>query len=110
MPKRRSTWWKPFLVPIVTGAIGAIGGGALGLWKYTSEIATKPYVDERFDKSLRYTDDQVGRAIERANAHSDQNRAAMEVKIERVDTKQDSLLEILKLVREQQLEDGRRKR
>lgn len=60
--------------------IGAVAGGAYNAYNIAEKLATKPYVDERFEVAKRYTDDKFAQAIERSDQnlsksidHSDRN-------------------------------------
>jgi hypothetical protein len=75
---------SPTMVQFGILIIGAICGAAYNAYNIAEKLATKPYVDERFDASKKYTDDKFSQALEksdnnlnRAFEHSDQNFSKM---------------------------------
>jgi hypothetical protein len=80
--ERRSTiFWNT--AAIVLPVLAFIGGMALNAFTIAEKIATKPYVDERFIDSRKYTDDRSMSTLKEAFEHSDTNRAAMMLEMEK---------------------------
>lgn len=81
------------VVPVLTFA----GGMVINAWTIADKIATKPYVDERFETSIKHTDTVVESAIkhsdertneflEKAISHSDKNRQDMSLEFTKMNS------------------------
>jgi hypothetical protein len=81
MPKKKENYWTLIAVigvPIVT----FIAGMALNAFTIAEKLATKPYVDDRFLESKKYTDEKTVQALKDAIEHSDTNRREILLRME----------------------------
>lgn len=78
LPKDDSMWLKVVVIglPILT----FFGGAMFNAWGIATQLATKPYVDERIIEAKTYTDAKTKEVLDRAVAHSDANHQDMIIK------------------------------
>lgn len=81
MPRKQVDWFERagvFIIPLVA----FFGGMLIDAVKYSRDVATVPYVDQRHEESKKYTDDKARETLERAISHSDMNHQDMMLRLE----------------------------
>lgn len=66
--------WLLIVVGIILPILSWVGGSISSGWSIANSLADKPYVEDRFKESLRYTDTKAAQVLKEAFEHSDSNR------------------------------------
>lgn len=108
-----ANWVGVAIVPILT-LIGMIFGNVFSLSK---NIATVPYVDERYQSSLKYTDKVAEETLRAAIEHSDLNRQLMLTEIKSLSAdvrsasgKQEIILQTVNALQQSKFNDANQNR
>jgi hypothetical protein len=85
-------------IPHLLSVLAFFGGMIVRGWAVVDSIATKPYVDERFEDSKTFARELNAQTLKQAYDHSDMNRQTVLLKVETLgaDLKADSRAQTVK--------------
>jgi hypothetical protein len=84
-PTAANTSQRSFVIFTCT-LVGFLGGGMITTFNIASSVATKPYVEKGLEDNRKYTDDKAIILRSEAFDHSDANRQAMMLQMEKMNT------------------------
>lgn len=73
--------WLLIVVAVILPILSWVGGSVSSGWSIANSLADKPYVEDRFKESLRYTDNKAAQILKEAFEHSDSNRQQTQLDI-----------------------------
>lgn len=86
MARKKSNGAFIALASLGLTALAFVGGMLWNGFHIAEQVATKPYVDDRFTEGKHYTDEKSAEVLKEAFEHSDANRQTMLLEMEQMKT------------------------